>query len=112
MDYHFIFLLLKIIAGTALCKVYYVVPSLDTPCKDDPCITLKQFVSNFSLYTDTINTTLVLEPGNHMLSIDLMISNISQLAIVSGSSSVPTVMCSKSTKTGFINITHFKVNSS
>ena len=109
MDYHFIFLLLTIIAGTTMCKVYYVVLSLETPCKDDPCITLKQFISNFSLYIDTTNTTLVLEPGNHMLSVDSMISNISQLAIVSGSSSMPTITCSMSAKTGFINITQVHI---
>ena len=39
-----------------------------------------------------------------------MISNISQLAIVSGSSSMPTITCSMSAKTGFINITQVHIH--
>ena len=110
MDCHLLLLLLTIMTSTAVCKVYHVVPSLEKQCKDDPCITLTQFVNNYSLYIDTTNTTLVLEPGNHTLSIDLMISDISQFAIVSHYSSMPTVTCTESATTGFINITQVYIH--
>ena len=105
MTCRFILLLLTTMVCTAACKVYYVIPTQEKSCEDKPCITLTQFASNYSLYIDTTNTTLVLQPGNHMLSADLMISNISQFAVVSYSSNMPIVTCSKSATTGFLNIT-------
>ena len=98
------FLMLTVMTGTAVCKVYHVVPSLESQCKDNPCITLTQFANNYSLYLETTNITLILEPGNHTFSADLMIHNISQFIIASDSSHIPVIMCSKCARTGFTNI--------
>ena len=104
MDHHFILLLLTIVSGTAVCKVYYVVPSQETQCEDYPCITLTQFASIYSLYIETTNTTLVLEPGNHTLSASLIVRSISRFTIVSNSSHIPMIMCSTYARIAFTNI--------
>lgn len=105
MDHQFILLFTVIMAGTTVCTVYYVTPSMDRICEDKPCTTLTQFATNSSHYLDTTNTTLVLEPGNHVLNVNLMIRNVSQFAIVSQSSiTLPVVTCSNFAKTNFINV--------
>ena len=110
MDHHLLLLLLIIMAGTAACKVYYVVPSQEKQCEDKPCVTLTQLATDYSHYVDTTNITLVLEPGNHTLSANLIISDISQFAIVSHYSILPTVTCSKNARTVFINITQVYIH--
>ena len=78
MDLQFIFLLVAVMASTRVCTVHYVTPSIDSKCEDNPCITLTQFAAYSSFYLDTTSTTLMLEPGNHTLSVSLVIGNVMQ----------------------------------
>ena len=105
MDHRFTLLLTMIMASTAMCTVYYVSPSTDRKCESKPCITLTQFATNSSHYLDTTNTTLVLEPGNHILNVSLMIHSVSLFALLSHSSSiVPVVTCYNFAKADFIKV--------
>ena len=111
MDHQFILLLTVIMAGTAVCTVYYVTPSIDRTCEDHPCITLTQFATYSSFYLDMTTTTLILEPGNHTLDISLMIGNVSLFTIVSFSPSIPVVVtCSELARIDFINITQIHIH--
>ena len=110
MDHQFILLLVAIMAGTVVCTVYYVTPSIDRTCQDNPCITLTQFAAYSSFYIDTTTTTLLLEPGNHTLDVDLLIGNVSLFTIVSFSPSISVVvMCSELARTDFINIAQIHI---
>lgn len=110
MDRQFILQLVVIMhmAGTAVCAVYYVSPSIDKMCHEkNPCVTLTQFANYSSMYLDETTTTLILEPGNHTLDVNLMIGNVSLFAIISTSPSIPVnIMCSQLARTDFININH------
>ena len=114
MECHITLLLITVMIGTSLCTVYNVVPSPDNyrKCEDNHCITLTQFATNSSLYLDTINTTLLLEPGNHTLDISLKIRNISWFVVVSRSSEInmPVVACSNLARTYFINVSQVVIH--
>ena len=96
-----------------MCTLYYVVPSelIDRKCKNNPnCITLTQFSTYLSFYLDTTITTLILEPGNHTLDVNLMIGNISRFSMVSIYPSMPIIVrCSQLTRIKFINITRIYI---
>ena len=102
-----------VMVGTSLCTIYNMVPSPDSyrKCEDNHCITLTQFATNSSLYLDTTNTTLLLEPGNHTLDVSLKIRNIIWFAVVSRSSetNMPVVACSHSARTYFTDVSQVHI---
>ena len=59
-----------------------VKPNSTTPCDDEPCLTLSEYVQNRSKYFITSNITLQFLPGNHTLDSNLTIADIQQLNIV------------------------------
>ena len=56
-------------------RICYVKPTLDTPCPADPCFTLSEYAQQPDLYL-TSNTTLLLLPGDHFLSVNFTVENI------------------------------------
>ena len=98
-------LLLLLVTALPFCttqNTYYVTPTPDTPCQEDPCHTLSEYVSKAEQYF-TSNATMVLLPGEHGLQENVTVRNIGRLAFISNSSSSPAdvsrIICTDATLT-------------
>ena len=71
---------------------YYVKPTPDTPCDEDPCHTLSKYVSGIK---HSSNTTMVFLPGEHTLQGDVIMRYFTKLVlrIQNSSSSLTQVVC-------------------
>ena len=67
-------------------SIYYIRPLPDTPCPESPCHTLSDFLRLADQYF-TLNTTLVLLPGGHLLDDKLLVRDISVLTLIGGDDS-------------------------
>ena len=72
----YLLLFLLVCADSAYSQVhYYITPSLNVPCSQDPCLTLSQFAADSTSYLDNeTNITLSFLPGNHLLDRELSLS--------------------------------------
>ena len=75
-------------------STYYVTPTHNTPCLEQPCLTLTEYVQQVDQYF-TSNTTLVFLPGNHTLENGLLIANISSLTLLGSSEGVSNIICAR-----------------
>ena len=92
------FILLLLATALPFCTgqyTYYVKPTPDTPCHEDPCHTLSEYVSE-SL---TSNTTLVFLPGEHALQENVTVRNLVRFVLQHSSSSSTRIVCSNNTFT-------------
>jgi len=60
--------------------ILYIEPTPDTPCPADSCLTLSQYAQQPHHYL-TSNTTLLLLPGDHVLSVNFRMENVSDIEI-------------------------------
>jgi len=60
--------------------ILYVKPNPDASCPADPCLTLSQYAQQPHHYL-TSNTTLLLLPGDHILSVNFRVENVSDIEI-------------------------------
>ena len=65
-----------------------VKPNSTTPCDNEPCFTVSEYVKNHSKYFNTSNITLQFLPGDHTLDSNLTIADIQQLNIVGNTTSL------------------------
>ena len=68
--------------GLVSCAVYHIVPSSDYHCPAEPCLTLSSFAANASLYLDN-NTSLIFQPGSHILHSKLNVSRVNDFSMTS-----------------------------
>ena len=59
---------------------YYVKPTSDTTCPAEPCLTLSEYAQQPHQYL-TPNLTLLLQPGDHVLSVNFTVENVSSFEI-------------------------------
>ena len=59
----------------------YITPNPNTPCPEEPCLTLDQFAQEVQ-HDLTSNTTLIFLPGDHNLTRDIKITNIGHFAML------------------------------
>ena len=79
-----------------------VQPNSLTPCDNEPCFTLSEYVQNGSKYFNTSNITLQFLPGNHILDSNLTIADIQHLNILgNGSSQTPSRVECTGSNVGF-----------
>ena len=64
-------------------SIYYVKPSPDTLCPKSPCRTLSEYLKLADQYF-TLNTTLFLLPGDHLLEDKILVRDISALTLIGG----------------------------
>ena len=69
------------------------------------CLTLQQFASNLDNYLRN-NTTLIIQPGNFTLRLNLTISNVGYFAMYHNSNPGDTLLCNKDTKLQFRSVTN------
>ena len=86
---------------------YYVKPTPDTPCDEDPCHTLSEYVSGIKLSS---NTTMVFLPGEHTLQGDVIMRYFTKLVlrIQNSSSSLTQIVCDNNTFV-FENLTSVEI---
>ena len=99
------FILLLLVTVLPSCTTqytYYVKPTPDTPCHEDPCHTLSEYVSESERYF-TFNTTIVFLPGEHVLQQNVTVTNVGRLAFIGNFSSSPAnasrIICTDATLT-------------
>ena len=91
---------------------YYVTPTFDTPCMEQPCLTLSEYVQLADQYF-TSNMTLVFLPGNHILENGLLIANISSLTLI-GSPTIQgtsNIICARPTSFLFLEVREVYISS-
>ena len=101
------FILLLLATALPFCTgqyTYYVKPTPDTPCHEDPCHTLSEFVSE-SL---TSNTTMVFLPGEHALQENVTVRNLVRFVVQHSSSSSAQIVCTNNTFT-FENLSSIEI---
>ena len=59
---------------------HYVKPTANTPCPADPCLTLSEYAQQTHHWL-TSNTTLLFLPGDHVLSVNFTVENVSDFEI-------------------------------
>ena len=69
-------------------SIHYVKTTPDASCPADPCLTLSQYAQQPYHYL-TSNTTLLLLPGNHVLSVNFTVKKVSDFEIRSALLSSP-----------------------
>ena len=79
------------LVGNVSSEVYYIRVSPNDTCCSEPCLTLHQFVSNYSIYSAS-DIRLILAPGNHTLEFEVIVENVDYFSIRSDSSSPTAVI--------------------
>jgi len=96
---------------------HYVKPTANTPCPADPCLTLLEYAQQTHHYF-TSNTTLAFLPGDHVLSVNFMVENVSDFEIYAQqtttadnyTASGSRIVCQGLVGLAFRNISHMKVH--
>lgn len=83
----------------------YISPLPSTPCPRPslPCLTLSQFSANSTAISDS-SITLIFLSGNHSLDLTMSVSNITNLMMLSTSSTLPQITCNQDEHFMFFNI--------
>ena len=93
--------------------IRYVKPTTpDTPCPADPCLTLSEYAQQPHHYL-TSNTTLLLLAGEHVLSVNFTVENVSDFEISASLSSPHAVkiVCQQLVGFTFRNMSHMTLHS-
>jgi len=100
--------LLPLLLLSTTCSGYtthYIKPTPSTPCPADPCFTLSEYAQQHLHYVSS-NTTLLLLPGDHALSVNFTVENVSGFEILSSADSHATIVCQGLVGLSFRNIAH------
>ena len=103
--------LLPLLLLSTTCSGYtthYIKPTPSTPCPADPCFTLSEYAQ--LLHYVTSNTTLLLLPGDHILSVNFTLENVSGFEILSSADSHATIVCQGLVGLSFRNISHMAMD--
>ena len=103
--YHMLVLFL-IFSGTNS-LVYKILPSSRYSCQTQPCLTLSQFAFGVSSYLQS-NTTLIFQPGNHILDVTLRVESVLTLQLSSILPHSTTIVCEHS-RLNLVNISSIYV---
>ena len=93
------------------CEVYFVVPTQNSTCLDEPCLTLSQFANRSIDYIDQ-NITLIIAEGDHNLDREMSISNIAEfriLSVINTSSSLVNIICNDRVGVVVNNVSHISI---
>ena len=104
------FILLLLVTVLPFCTgqyTYYVKPTPDTPCHEDPCHTLSEYASEAERYF-TSNTTMVFLPGEHALQDDITVRDLVRFVLQQSPSSSAQIVCVNNTFT-FENVSTIEI---
>lgn len=109
---------LSLVVGmdTVFCQVHYIVPTPDSECLTDSCLTLSQFAEIYpDNSTKSSNTTLVISGENHNIDIHISVSDVAGFSMLSANGSEPnpgpvTIICSEYASFTFRNVSSVLVH--
>jgi len=109
--------LLLLLLFSTICSgqtIYYIkpTPSMSCPSPSDPCLTLSEYTQQ-PLHYLTSNTTLLLLPGNHVLSANFTVENVCGFEIMSfapADSQATRIVCQGLVGFSFQNISHLTMH--
>ena len=109
MSYFFtqyLLLFLLVYADSAYSQVhYYITPSLNVSCPQDPCLTLSQFAADSNSYLgNETNISLSFLPGNHSLDRELSLSQADNFSMAKDTRGSGTVFVECDSQSGRFNI--------
>ena len=109
MSYFFtqyLLLFLLVYADSAYSQVhYYITPSLNVSCPQDPCLTLSQFAADSNSYLgNETNISLSFLPGNHSLDRELSLSQADNFSMAKDIGGSGTVFVECDSQSGRFNI--------
>ena len=109
MSYFFtqyLLLFLLVYADSAYSQVhYYITPSLNVSCPQDPCLTLSQFAADSNSYLgNETNISLSFLPGNHSLDRELSLSQADNFSMAKDIRGSGTVFVECDSQSGRFNI--------
>ena len=109
MSYFFtqyLLLFLLVYADSAYSQVhYYITPSLNVSCPQDPCLTLSQFAADSNSYLgNETNISLSFLPGNHSLDRELSLSQADNFSMAKDIRESGTVFVECDSQSGRFNI--------
>jgi len=94
----------------------YVKPTANTPCPAHPCLTLSEYAQQTHRYI-TSNTTLLFLPGDHVLSVNFTVKNVSNFEIYAQQTSTAyhtasgsRIVCQGLVGLAFAHISHMTVH--
>ena len=108
LEYHIIASLLLFLLLSTICSAYYIKPTPNSACPVDPCFTLSEYAQQLP-HNLTSNNTLLLLPGDHVLSVNFTVENVSSFEILSSTpedSHATTIVCQGLVAFSFRNISH------
>ena len=90
----------------------HITPSPETPCPNEPCLTISEFIDQADQYI-ALNTTLMFLPGTHTVRSGLLVEGIDSLTLLGNSSgeSLPLIKCDRPASLGFRHIDELVVRS-
>ena len=84
---------------------YYITPSMNVPCPQDPCLTLSQFAADSTNYLgNETNISLSFLPGNHSLDRELSLSQADNFSMAKDIGGSGTVFVECDSQSGRFNI--------
>ena len=106
-------LILLQLFSLSLCQSSYTITPDSIPQKQScyNCLTLQQFAANVSHHLDD-STTLILQPGRHLLTLDLLISNVTTFIVSCNYSTfgnMCTLQCSQNIQLVFDSIQYIHI---
>ena len=93
-------------------STYHITPSPDSPCPNESCLTISEFIDQAGQYI-ALNTTLMFLPGTHTVRSGLLVEGIDSLTLLGDSSdeSLPMIKCDRPASLGFKQIDELLVRS-
>ena len=109
-------LLIPLLAFIWLCgettseeTTFYISPSLSRACPLYPCFTLSQFAANYTDFMTLLSDSRIslnFLPGKHNLEVIFSVANITELIMLSNSSSLPAITCQQNGSFMFAQISY------
>ena len=103
--------LLPLLLLSTICSghtIHHIKPTPSASCAADPCFTLSEYAQQLP-HNLTSNTTLLLLPGDHVLSVNFTVENVNRFKILSSAhvdSHETRIVCQGLVGFSFTNISH------
>lgn len=105
------FLLIAILADKVVSNqiMYITLPPVSQCPNGESCLTLSTLAANTTNFLNS-NTTLIIQPGNHIIKRALIVSHIEHLTLYTNGPATASITCIDCIQMDFINITKLQIS--